>query len=512
MKAIKNDFKLKIFESTISIKNILLKLSFLSGFFILLFGCDKSEPNKKSPNILFIFADDQRADAIGVSGNSHISTPNIDNLAKNGILFKNAYVMGGHHGAICAPSRAMLFSGKSLFHVYDRLNGIETLPHYLSAKGYQTFATGKWHNGSSSFEANFQEGEKIMIGGMSDHFNVPVMDLNENKKLNNLQIKGFSTDVFADTAIKYIDRYGKSSQEKPFFCYVSFTAPHDPRSPISPYSNIYQKNEIPIPENFKPLHPFRFDDLNVRDETLAPWPRTQKVIKSSLKEYYGLIHHIDDRVGDLIKHLKKYNLFDNTLIIYAADNGLALGSHGLLGKQNLYEHSTKVPLIISGPGIPKDFKSEALVYLFDLFPTIIEYLKFEKPKGIDGKSLMKIIKQKEKKVRSNLYTAYRNTVRAVRNKKWKLIYYPQIDFKQLYNLEIDSQELNNLADYKEYKPKLNEMMNLLKIYKEEYDDTINLNPIKIESKEYNYKNLVQKLDPWQPPYIVEKYFPNGTHR
>ena len=213
-------------------------LIFIIVFGHSLSGC-KSENKYRKPNILFIFADDQRADAIGISGNCHISTPNIDNLAKNGILFKNAYVMGGHHGAICAPSRAMLFSGKSLFRVYDRLDGIETLPHYLSANGYQTFGTGKWHNGSSSFEANFQEGEKIMIGGMSDHFNVPVMDLNENKKLNNLQIKGFSTDIFADTAIKYIDRYGKSTQEKPFFCYVSFTAPHDPRSPKSSYSNIY---------------------------------------------------------------------------------------------------------------------------------------------------------------------------------------------------------------------------------------------------------------------------------
>ena len=241
---------------------------------------------------------------------------------------------------------------------------------------------------------------------------------------------------------------------------------------------------------------------------LVLWPRTQKVIKSSLKEYYGLITHIDVLIGDLIKHLKKYNLFDNTLIIYAADNGLALGSYGLLGKQNLYEHSTKVPLIISGPGIPKDFKSEALVYLFDLFPTITEYLKFEKPNGIDGKSLMKIIKQKEKKVRSNLYTAYRNTARAVRNKKWKLIYYPQIAFKQLYNLEKDLHRIvqNNLADYKKYKLKLNEMMNLLKIYKEEYDDTINLNPIKIESKEYNYKNLVQKLDPLAASLYCRKIF------
>lgn len=480
---------------------------------LFLAACTKVPPkDQNTPNILFIFADDQRADALGSAQNPYIKTPHIDALATNGIRFENAYVMGGHHGAICAPSRAMLLSGKSLFHVYDRLEGIETLPHFLSTKGYQTFATGKWHNGAASFEANFQEGRQILLGGMSDHFKVPVRDLDENHKLNNLQHKGFSTDIFTEEALQFLDRYQTSKKENPFFCYIAFTAPHDPRSPAPNYSKAYADEEIPIPENFKPLHPFRFDNFNVRDETLAPWPRTPEVIQSSLAEYYALIQHIDDRVGDLIKRLKEHDLYDNTLIIYAADNGLALGSHGLLGKQNLYEHSTKVPLIISGPGIPKAHTSKALVYLFDLFPTLVDYLKFETPEGMDGKSLVKVINQKEKQVRSSLYTAYRNTVRAVRNEDWKLIRYPQIDVTQLYHLEEDPQELNDLSQEPVYQTKVEEMMTLLKLHKEATDDTINLNPAQIQSKTYDYKTLVQKLDPWQPPYIIEKYFPKGTQR
>jgi len=347
---------------------------------------------------------------------------------------------------------------------------------------------------------------------MSDHFKVPVRDLDENHKLNNLQNKGFSTDIFTEEALQFLDRYQTSKKENPFFCYIAYTAPHDPRSPAPNYSKAYADEEIPIPENFKPLHPFRFDNFNVRDETLAPWPRTPEVIQSSLAEYYALIQHIDDRVGDLIKRLKKHDLYDNTLIIYAADNGLALGSHGLLGKQNLYEHSTKVPLIISGPGIPKAHTSKALVYLFDLFPTLVDYLKFETPEGMDGKSLVKVINQKEKQVRSSLYTAYRNTVRAVRNEDWKLIRYPQIDVTQLYHLEEDPQELNDLSQEPAYQTKVEEMMTLLKLHKEATDDTINLNPAQIQSKTYDYKTLVQKLDPWQPPYIIEKYFPKGTQR
>ena len=146
-----------------SISFFYLSLSFM----LFLAACTPVPPkDQKTPNILFIFADDQRADALGSAQNPYIKTPHIDALATNGIRFENAYVMGGHHGAICAPSRAMLLSGKSLFHVYDRLEGIETLPHFLSTKGYQTFATGKWHNGAASFEANFQEGRQILLGGM----------------------------------------------------------------------------------------------------------------------------------------------------------------------------------------------------------------------------------------------------------------------------------------------------------------------------------------------------------
>ena len=493
--------------------NPFFKFSLFLSFLILFTACSnlKKEAQQK-PNILLIFADDQRADALSIAANPYIKTPHIDELANSGTRFQNSYVMGGHHGAICAQSRAMLLSGKSLFHVYDRLDGVETLPHYLSTLGYETFATGKWHNGASSFEANFQQGNQIMLGGMSDHFNVPLRNLDSKQKLGTVQKDGFSTDLFADAALDYLDRYKASESKDPFFCYIAFTAPHDPRSPAPDYADAFAEDEIPLSPNFAPLHPFRFDNFNVRDETLAPWPRTPKDIQSSLAEYYALIQHIDDRVGDLIARLKKHKLFDNTLIIYAADNGLAIGSHGLLGKQNLYEHSTKVPLIISGPGIPKDKTSDALVYLFDLFPTLVDYLEFPMPPQIDGKSLMKLIKGEENQVRSSLYTAYRNTVRAVRDQEWKLIRYPQIDVSQLYHLTQDPYERNNLAENPKYDSKVNELMMLLNEHRHATDDTINMNPKRIQSKEYDYRKLIQKLDPWQPPYIIEKYFPKGTKR
>ncbi len=458
------------------------------------------------PNILFLFADDQRADAIGASGNTYIKTPNIDNLAKNGVRFTSSYVMGGHHGAISAPSRAMLMSGKSLFHVYDKLEGVHTMPMHFAENGYETFGTGKWHNGAKTFEASFQKGKNVFIGGMADHYNVPCQDLGAGHHLTSPVKKGFSTDLFAEAAIGYINEYANSKREHPFFCYVAFTAPHDPRSPRKDYIGMYPPESIPLPGNFKALHPFAFDQLDIRDENLAPWPRTPEIIQESLADYYTLISHLDAKVGEIIETLKKEGLFDNTIIVYASDNGLAIGSHGLLGKQDLYEHSMNVPLIISGPGIPKNKVTNALVYLYDLFPTLSDLCNIPQPNGIDGKNLVPIMMGKSEGVRNTLYTAYRNTVRAIRTNDYKLIYYPQRLYNQLFNLKQDPLEINNLAYLPDFETKKNEMMQLLKEAYTANDDTATLEPKEILPLQYDYKKLKQQPDASQPEYILKKYF------
>jgi arylsulfatase A-like enzyme len=461
---------------------------------------------KKMPNILFLFADDQRADAIGCSGNTYIKTPIIDKLAENGVRFSNCFVMGGHHGAISAPSRAMLMSGKSLFHVYDVLDEVPTMPMYFADHGYETFGTGKWHNGAKSFEASFQKGENVFLGGMSDHYNVPCRSLGSDRKLNEPVIKGYSTDLFADAAIGYLDSYAGGKREKPFFCYVAFTAPHDPRSPRKDYIGMYPDGSIPLPGNFKALHPFKFDDLNIRDETLAPWPRTPVIVQQSLSDYYALISHLDDRIGDIIETLKKEGLYENTIIVYAADNGLAIGSHGLLGKQDLYEHSMKVPLIISGPGVPKNEVRDALVYLYDIFPTLSDICGLPAPEGVDGKDFTPVLMGKEKEVRRSLYTAYRNTARAVRTKEWKLIRYPQRNYSQLFNLKNDPMEIDNLAALPEYKSKVDELLAMMNEWHTLTNDTATMNPQTILPLEYDYKTLKQTPDNQQPEYILKKYF------
>lgn len=466
----------------------------------------EEEKTRLKPNILFLFADDQRADALGVSGNSRIMTPNIDQLAKTGVRFTNAYVMGGHHGAICAPSRAMLMSGKSLFHVYDKLEGVHTMPMHFAENGYETFGTGKWHNQAPTFEASFQRGKNVFTGGMCDHYNVPCRNLGEDGKLSNPVKKAFSTDLFAEAAIDFINEYSSVKRDHPFFCYVAFTAPHDPRSPRTDYIGMYAPESIPVPGNFKKLHPFVFDQLDVRDENLAPWPRTPEIIQESLADYYTLITHMDARVGDIIETLKKNRICENTIIVYAADNGLAIGSHGLLGKQDLYEHSINVPLIISGPGIPKDKISNALVYLYDLFPTLSSLCKLTTPTGIDGKNLVPVLLGKSEGVRDVIYSAYRNTVRAVRTKQWKLLYYPQRNYTQLFNLEKDPLEIYNLAILPKYASLKNEMMTLLIDLHKANNDTASLNPKIILPLEYDYTRLKQIPDAHQPEYTLKKYF------
>ncbi|MAX26688.1 MAG: choline-sulfatase [Phycisphaeraceae bacterium] len=477
----------------------------ISVLIISLAGC-QSQNEKLKPNILFLFADDQRADALGCAGNPYISTPNIDALASSGVRFTNNYVMGGHHGAICAPSRAMLMSGKSLYHVYDKLDGVYTMPQHFAKHGYRTFGTGKWHNKAPSFEASFQEGNNVFIGGMSDHFNVPCSELIDGKLTDPVK-KAFSTDLFADAAQGFLEDYAASDRSQPFFCYLSFTAPHDPRSPAKDYIGMYDEEGIPVPGNFKPFHPFEFMNFGIRDETLAPWPRTMKDIKASLADYYALVSHIDNRIGEMISFLKKEELYENTIIVYAEDNGLAIGSHGLLGKQNLYEHSTKVPLILTGPGLPEGETSDALVYLYDIFPSLSTLSGLPKPGGIDGEDFTPIITD-EGKGRLSLFTTYTNEVRAVRTKEWKMIRYPERDYTQLFDLKEDPLELRNLSEDEKYSHKIAEMTQLMMDWQRKVDDTAPLTAEKVLPLEYDVEELEKKRKPdqHQPEYILKRFF------
>jgi len=480
-------------------KNILLTL-------LGLFALSSLALAQEKPNILFLFSDDQRADAVGAYGNRYIETPNLDRLANQGTKFTNNFCMGSHHGAVCAPSRAMLMSGKSLFRVYDDLEGVTTMPMVLGENGYETFGTGKWHNGEGPFKAAFQKGKNIFFGGMSDHFEVPIKDLKEDGTYTEQRTDGYSSELFTDATLEFLQEYAESEREKPFFAYVSFTTPHDPRSPIADYINYYGETSLPLPENYSDKHPFDIGVMTIRDENLGEWPRSAAQVRRQLADYYAMITHMDQQIGKMLNFLEQEGLMENTLIIFSSDHGLAIGSHGLLGKQSLYEHSMKSPLIIKGPGIPANQTSDALLYLYDIFPTLCTYLDIETPEGVEGKSFLPVIRQEKRGVRESLFTTYAKFQRAVKDHRWKLIQYPELHYTQLFDLENDPYELNNLAYETAYAGKVEEMTELLKEWQKASGDTLPLNAADKKPMEYDLSDYDRKPDRWQPEYTLKKYF------
>jgi arylsulfatase A-like enzyme len=268
---------------------------------------------------------------------------------------------------------------------------------------------------------------------------------------------------------------------------------------------MYAGTGQPLPPNFMPLHPFHNGWMTGRDEQLAAWPRAPGVIREQIGEYYGLISHLDARIGDLLATLETTGLADRTIVVFASDNGLALGSHGLLGKQSLYEHSTHVPLIVAGPGITAG-ESRALVMLYDLFPTIAALTGVEMPEGVEGLDLSGLWRGEASTVRELIYTAYEDKMRAVRDGRFKLIRYPPLDHVQLFDLERDPFELRNLADDPDHAEERARLTALLESQHDVLDDPHPLVTDGKASMEFDYESVKRVPDAHQPDWVVKKYF------
>ncbi|MHA1147943.1 MAG: sulfatase/phosphatase domain-containing protein [Promethearchaeota archaeon] len=212
---------------------------------------------------------------------------------------------------------------------------------------------------------------------------------------------------------------------------------------------MYKNKSIELPPNFMIQHPFKTGTEIERDERLASRPRKPEEIRRHIKEYYAMISHIDYEIGRVLEVLEEQGLIDNTIIILAGDNGLAVGQHGLMGKQNCYEHSNHVPLIFTGPMIPKDQQTNGFVYLFDISPTICSLLGLPVPETVDGKSLTTLFKNPEENLREEVYYAFHKRQRALKTPKYKLIEYVKSGKHiktQLFDLESDPWEMNDLSD------------------------------------------------------------------
>lgn len=455
------------------------------------------------PNVIMIYTDDQRDDTLSAYGNEHISTPNFDSLINSGFSFMRNYCMGSMSGAVCVPSRAMLMSGRQVFNVDYQLKSEPLMPRIFSEAGYESYGVGKWHNGQASFLRAFDNGKAVMLGGMSDHTKVPLVDIEAGKVINKRVGDGFSSEMFADSAVEFLN---SASSDKPYFLYVAFTAPHDPRQPQEPLGGRTKETRPPLPANFMPQHPFDNSALIIRDENLGAWPRTEDIVRDQLAEYYGLIEHLDSQVGRILKAAKAREGGDNTIICYAADHGLAVGSHGLLGKQSVYEHSMGSPMVITGPGVPHG-KTHKLNYLYDIFPTLCSLAKVDLPEGVDGKDLTPLFAGKDAEpIRRAQLLVYQQGQRAVVTPRWKLIRYPHVNHTQLFDLKNDPAELINLAENPDQAERVEKMMQQLARLQKQAGDT---DPLTSETPKPLYKDLTgtpRKPDSSQPDWIVEKYF------
>ena len=478
-------------------------VALLAPAFLAHAGSDQ-EPSR--PNVLLLLADDQRPDTIAAWGNEAIDTPNLDALVAGGFSFRGAHCLGSPHGAVCVPSRAMLATGRA-YHGLDlkEFGGAPTLGQLLGESGYRTFGTGKWHNGREAFRRSFQDARAVYFGGMSDHNLVPIEDMRDGEFVDRRVGARHSSELFTDAAIEFLTGY---RDEAPFFVYVAYTAPHDPRDPPLAYREHYYENRPPLPANFMPYHPFDNGAIIIRDENLAAWPRTRDVVSDQLAEYYGLITHIDDQVGRLVEVLERKGMLENTLVIYTADHGLSVGSHGLLGKQSLYEHSMGLPLILSGPGIPTG-TSDALVYLHDLFPTLLGQAGVAAPEGIDSMDLSPVWKGESAALRDSLFTSYGKVQRSVRDLRWKLIRYPKVDVTQLFDLEADPDELVNLAAEPDQAERVARMRIELEAWQERLGDDLAWTADQVKPAEVNPSGTPRKPDRWQPAWIRAKYFDKG---
>lgn len=446
------------------------------------------------PNILFFFADDMRYDTIAALGNSEIITPNLDALVANGVSFTNAHIPGGTNPAVCMPSRAMLNTGRFLFSLDDAGFNIPEnhtlLGEALQAAGYQTFGTGKWHNSHTAFARSFTDGAEIYFGGMYDHWKVPAYNFDPTgeygnvindvmnpafqrvitkRRADHITLGKHSTDLFAEACDNWLESY---ESEQPFYMYLSYMAPHDPRSMPQKYLDMYDIDKIELPPNFAEEHTFDFGVRDIRDEVLEQYPRKEAEIKQHILEYYAMITHLDDSIGQVVDSLRKTGKYENTIIIFAADNGLAVGQHGLMGKQSNYEHSIRVPLVIAGPGIAAGETRDSYVYLCDIYPSLCELIDIDIPESVDALSFKPVLDDAENRTREFLYAGYVDKVRSIKDYRYKIIEYKYQDLRktQLFDLENDPWEMDNLYHDESMQPIAQELQRKLREFAETTGD------------------------------------------
>ncbi len=417
--------------------------------------------NAAKPNFLVIVTDDQRPDTIGALGNPRIDTPNFDWLVRNGITFENFICSN----PLCVPSRAEILTGCSGFRNGvlgmrgEKMNPKLILwPAAMASGGYSAWYSGKWMNDGKPITRGYHETRALFTGGggtwkkgeevrgrkgraITGYRNWTFKNTEGRPELGKgIGLTPLTDKYIADGALEFLRR----KTDKPFFLHVNFTGPHDPLVYPPGYEKKYTAANMKLPSNFLPRHPFDHGNFDGRDEKLLPWPRTKADVLDELAVYYALIDNIDKQVGRMLDQLRADDRLKNTYVIFTSDHGLAIGSHGLMGKQNMYDHTIRVPFLIAGPSIAKGKRTEAFGYLRDMYPTVCDLAGIEIPESVKAKSLVPLLQGHRRIIHKAAYGYFRDVQRMVQVEQWKLIFYPKINRYQLFDLKADPYELNDL--------------------------------------------------------------------
>jgi len=414
-----------------------------------------AEPRR--PNILFILVDDQSPFDLKIyDPKSPLQTPVLDRLAAAGMTFDGAYHMGAFSGAVCAPSRHMIMSGRTVWHLPNAPGAMKrglcppeleqnTIPAVFNRAGYATMRTCKMGNSYEAANKLFAVRRDATKRGGTDES---------------------GSAWHADQVLTYLDEREAGQATAPFLIYFGFSHPHDTRDGkpelLDKYGavNHADRNTLPsansqappLPVNYLPAHPFHHGHPNLRDEVAVSgvWERRDEItIRNELGREFACGENIDIQIGRVLKKLDAMGELDNTYIFYTADHGMAIGRHGLQGKQNLYEHTWRVPFIAAGPGIPAGSRAQGNIYLLDVLSTLCDLAGIQPPKTNEGRSFRPVLEGKQDTVRDVLFGVYcggtKPGMRSVKKGDWKLIKYDVMDGQvretQLFNLAVNPDEL-----------------------------------------------------------------------
>ena len=480
--------------------------TFVSVWVVLLLLSSRATAEK--PNVLFIFADDQAFDTIAALGNDEVETPNLDRLVQRGTTFTHAYNMGSWSGAVCVASRHMLNTGRFIWEAQqesNRLGGggkakkegnakpVENFQQrnlmwsqLMGAAGYDTYFSGKWHVRAKAeeifdFVRNVRPG---MPNQTPQGYNRPLPDKPDPWSPFDPKFEGFWkggkhwSEVLADDAEEFLRAAAK--KQDPFFMYLAFNAPHDPRQAPKEFVDKYPVDEVKVPASYLPEYPYNEvmkSGRGLRDEKLAPFPRTEHSVRVHRQEYYAIITHMDVQIGRMLDALEASGKADNTWIFFSADHGLGVGHHGLMGKQNMFDHSVRVPLIVAGPGVAAGAKKEGAVYLQDIMATTLELAESDNTAHVDFKSLLPILEGEREENYSAVYGAYLDAQRSVVADGYKLILYPKDAVVLLFDLKKDPLEMNNLAKDSAQKDRLKALFSSLLKLQEQNGDSLDLRAV-----------------------------------